>query len=233
MILNNAVSLFVGERNVDRVYRGENVVWRRGLPEGFTRVAYLENNSSGKQYIDTGVVPSLDMIFETKIYITSVNDDYFCSVRVASGDTRYYLLNMNEKNGFVCTKSVWHYGSVQFGISGSKMLNQYFDIKSKITDSRNGIYIGDDSYTFYDVTQTISNKTLPLFGAKLSNSEKANTYSPYGTRCCYARFTDGGKVVRDFVPAIDPNGRPCMYDLVTRQPFYNQGTGEFTYSLTE
>lgn len=42
--------------------------------------------------------------------------------------------------------------------------------------------------------------------------------------------TLSGKVVRHLVPALDTTGRPCMFDLVNRQPYYNQGTGEFLYA---
>jgi len=36
-----------------------------------------------------------------------------------------------------------------------------------------------------------------------------------------------GKI--NLIPALDPNNRPCMYDTVSKQPFYNAGTGEFLY----
>ena len=43
-----------------------------------------------------------------------------------------------------------------------------------------------------------------------------------------------GDLKRDFIPAIDPNGRPCMFDLVTKKPFYNAATtgADFTVGLT-
>ncbi len=31
------------------------------------------------------------------------------------------------------------------------------------------------------------------------------------------------------VPLLDKNNRPCMFDLVKREYYYNQGTGEFKY----
>ena len=34
-------------------------------------------------------------------------------------------------------------------------------------------------------------------------------------------------LIRDFVPAFDENGTVCMYDKVTKQFFYNAGTGDF------
>ena len=33
----------------------------------------------------------------------------------------------------------------------------------------------------------------------------------------------------DFVACLDETGTPCMYNLVSRKPFYNQGTGDFLY----
>ena len=36
-------------------------------------------------------------------------------------------------------------------------------------------------------------------------------------------------LVLNLLSALDPNGRPCMYDTVSGQPFYNAGTGEFLY----
>lgn len=33
----------------------------------------------------------------------------------------------------------------------------------------------------------------------------------------------------DLVPALDPTGAPCMFDLVSRKPFYNAGVGDFLY----
>jgi hypothetical protein len=41
---------------------------------------------------------------------------------------------------------------------------------------------------------------------------------------------DGGYKVLDFIPCIDTKtGSPCMFDLVSRKPFYNQGTDDFLY----
>ena len=44
---------------------------------------------------------------------------------------------------------------------------------------------------------------------------------------------ENGELVRNFVPSIDRAYRPCMYDTVTKQSFYNQGTGEFLYKEKE
>ena len=33
------------------------------------------------------------------------------------------------------------------------------------------------------------------------------------------------------IPCLDENGVPCMYDTISKQTFYNQGTGEFKWSI--
>ena len=43
-----------------------------------------------------------------------------------------------------------------------------------------------------------------------------------------ARVFEGDVLVRDMIPCIDPLGVACMYDLVGKKPYYNQGTGTFT-----
>ena len=34
-------------------------------------------------------------------------------------------------------------------------------------------------------------------------------------------------MVRDYIPVVDKNGVACMYDKVTKELYYNDGTGEF------
>jgi len=41
------------------------------------------------------------------------------------------------------------------------------------------------------------------------------------------KIYDNGTLVRDFIPVIDNNNTPCMFDKVSNQFFYNQGTGSF------
>ena len=41
---------------------------------------------------------------------------------------------------------------------------------------------------------------------------------------------DGEALVRDFIPVLDKNDVPCLYDKVSEELFYNQGTGEFLYA---
>ena len=54
--------------------------------------------------------------------------------------------------------------------------------------------------------------------------------SPAGTRIYYCKFFENGTLVRNFIPVLDRYGVPCMFDSVTKNRFYNAGTGTFTYA---
>lgn len=42
-------------------------------------------------------------------------------------------------------------------------------------------------------------------------------------------ISKNGENLRSYIPVLDLSGRPAMYDEVSGQFFYNQGTGEFTW----
>ena len=45
----------------------------------------------------------------------------------------------------------------------------------------------------------------------------------------FGTFDIDGVPVLNLIPVLDLSGRPAMYDEVSGQFFYNQGTGEFTW----
>ena len=43
------------------------------------------------------------------------------------------------------------------------------------------------------------------------------------------KIYEGTTLIQDYVPVLDSNDRPCLFDKVSKTCFYNQGTGEFLY----
>ena len=48
-------------------------------------------------------------------------------------------------------------------------------------------------------------------------------------RIWFVQFSRNGIVFENLIPVLDLSGRPAMYDEVSGQFFYNQGSGEFTW----
>ena len=62
-----------------------------------------------------------------------------------------------------------------------------------------------------------------LFCASLANSAE------YISICRIYNFmlTEDDSIIKNLIPVLDLSGRPAMYDEISGQFFYNQGTGEF------
>lgn len=193
-------------------------------------VEYLE--STGAQWIDTGVIPQYNFKFETKILLTTVSDDYFSSCRIDGGNTRFYALNMNSGAGFATSASSWG-GTGYVNYMPSNFLNTPHEITSNIQQDKVSINVDGVLKEKTNTVGTISSQTLPLFGGKLNNSSNATAYSKSGTRCYYAKYYLDGSLVRDFVPVIAPNGKAAMFDQVSKKLFYNKGSGTFKTNLDE
>lgn len=50
-------------------------------------------------------------------------------------------------------------------------------------------------------------------------------------RMWLARISQADKLIFDGVPVLDADGTPCMYDKISKQCFYNAGTGTFGYRI--
>ena len=59
------------------------------------------------------------------------------------------------------------------------------------------------------------------------NSPSVDGYARMKLYSC--AMYDGGVKIRDFKPCLDADGVPCLYDLISKTAFYNQGSGSFTW----
>ena len=184
------------------------------------RVQYLE--SSGTQYIDTGIVPSWDTMFTaTYEYLSTVsgsaNYDMIAGVRTTgAGSTRYYPISLNGsllKERYVFSskvKSKTHLARASHTI----VFND---------ENHHVIVDGDDLGAFTDQLSS-STRTCWLFGANSEGNE--HWYS--AARIYECTLVTNGVPARTYIPVVDENGEACMFDEVEQKLYRNLGTGSFT-----
>lgn len=185
------------------------------LPQGFTRVEYLE--STGTQYIDTGFKVDDTCGYDIKWMALNANDRIIFGTKGA-GDSRWVLSGINNPN----VNLSWNtsYGGVGLGLNKiqTAQMNYFNDRKRILNDT-----------PLENITATLSSNASTYNVGIFAGYWGASSVSLYSTcRIYYAKITKGTEVIRDFIPCIDPLGVPCMYDLVGKKPYYNQGTGDFT-----
>ena len=181
-------------------------MYRTGeLPEGYQRCNYLE--STGAQTIKTGLTP----VYGDEINVIAYRTSTFNSMFYASS-----TLTVTATDRFYCRYfTSGSSNSVSLGTFPADA--QYHHIML----SQDGFY-ADGNFV----------KALPGERAKAGTMIIFRGTSSYGIiRIKRFYITRDGAYTLNLIPALDRNGTPCMYDTVSKQTFYNAGTGEFLYEV--
>ena len=184
----------------------------------YTKLEYLQ--STGTQYIDTGVKFGADFACDIKFnmlstsgdidILSSAQNDNYLLVSYLNGTPRIYLNSSSASRNITMPYNTIH--TVNMNYNGSTLT-----------------YIVDNTTTYtVSKSNATANSNLLLFARSSSYGfSKAILY--------YCKIWNGGTLVKDLIPvkrALD--NTICLYDLVSNTFLENSGTGEFvegSYSL--
>ena len=177
------------------------------LPSGYTQLEYIE--SSGAQYIDTGLKPTQGYSMTIKCQSTGTSKNTY-----AGCDTNW------QNTGFFVGANVF-----EFGNASTMSAKNYGENPIVLTlDKTGGYKDGVKTWNNYstDTFQTVSNLTLFALN-------RNGTILEYLTgKIYYCTISDNGTIVRNFIPCKNPDGVIGMYDTIGAQFYQNAGTGTFT-----
>ena len=183
---------------------------RRKLP--YTRVAYLE--STGTQYIDTGVAPDFAGGDEIEI-------KYTLAAFTGASPCVFGSRETGVKNGVYLLAG-----------NGTAADNSGYSAFTAPTSGGITLKIDDASIVANGTTSTMPRRVtcgLPMFLFALNNYG-TGTYGIYnGLQIAEWTYKQNGAVAQHLVPALDANNVPCFWDTVSNAPRYNAGTGTFNY----
>lgn len=189
----------------------------------YERVEYIE--STGTQYIDTGVKGNseikIDIIFE--ITNTKQTQFFFGSRKNVSAQAFTFLSVSGSNNSWVFRSDFDNkLGQIQTEkISYMTGYPLFHVIKDKnVTTIENNEYINNISYSNFT-----SNYNIYIFTVNTNN--KISNFSYMKLYSC--KIYNAGVLVRDFIPVRDLSNIPCLYDKVEDKFYYNEGSGEFLY----
>lgn len=203
------------------------------IPAGYAKVAFLE--SSGTQYIDTGVVTDGTYTISARMQLLSSNKDVWgrrSNSGNAEGNAQPY--GNSVLNTYDTTKVVINY--VWRGYNR----NSPFDLKQThdyvVTEGQKAFIVDGVSQTISGLNQwTVKSTNLDGISHFLFWSNKSNDAARLekASASIYSfRMQDGsGSTVLDLIPVINTAGIPGMYDKVSKQFFENVGTGQFRVGL--
>lgn len=200
-----------------------------GLPSGYTPLSYIA--STGTQYINTGIAPAVDLEVDmVASFQGNYDSSWDCILHAGENDmwSGTYGMRLFGDN---TTLQVCY---SMYGLNGSTSSSY---VNPTVTIVPNQVYTirtTNQTLTLDGVTTvgtpspidfTPVNYPMYLFAGNSSGSmwrrSRATIYS--------LKLTVGGEVVRDFLPALNEEGTPGLFDKVSQSFFTNQGTGTFVY----
>ena len=169
------------------------------LPEGYRRLEYLE--STGTQCIDTGRLwaarDEVSILYEVT---KSPNYNIF-----GAGTYRMAATTSASEGVYFCLPEKYTFTSVRDMVKTSAY---YSFTELRVNEYSRAINIADFvSLANIFVFGNAANGLYPAHMRLYSFQHK----KPNGDNMC-------------LIPALDPTGRPCMFDTVSHTPFYNATT---------
>lgn len=177
------------------------------LPSGYTQLEYIE--STGEQYIDTGVVANT---------LTSVAMNF----EWLGTNTAWMTVFGSYDNGNYF--SLWHQNTSDFkaymGTSNYAITDSSKNISLELSATK--FKINSTEQTFSTTIAASSN--LYLF--HISNGQ--DSYAKAVMRLYSCIIYNGDTPIRKFIPVKNASGTAGLYDLISGSFFANAGTGVFT-----
>lgn len=183
------------------------------LPSGYTKLEYIE--STGTQYIDTGIVPTKNIGIRGKACYTAVaNSQSIIGYRTNAGDTRFWL---NESIGLF-RPSMGGYIDSSVPVVPNETKDFSFNYNNDLK-----AYWGDESENL-TYLGTVWQDSLYVFCANVYGSPDYFAH----LKLYYLAIYNGNSLVRNLIPCcLNSDNILGMYDTVSQTFFTNAGTGPF------
>lgn len=184
------------------------------LPRGYTRLEYIE--STGTQYIDTGIYASDDLMIKLQI---TPNPNYL---------SEYSILGVEwSLNGFFL---MFYQNAIRFHSKGTSV-----DVTSFNKSSKNEIVCKSNSLTVNGAVYMLSGGgtnsqtyQIRLFSVANEGSFPSSSNKRGHFKLWQTQVYNGSTLIRDFIPCKNASGEVGLWDDVNSQFYTNAGTGAFT-----
>ena len=193
------------------------------LPEGYKRLLYLKDDA--RNYINTNYIPTKN----TGLYVIAKQLYHSDAVPMGMCNSSDWANNISAPRWHRRAGNSGGYYSAFYYWSSTGNGKAY----EGLTNFKNDRIIKiDNNINVY--TKTAGNFTwVPKHPIYLFAINRAGIYTTYWRGCIYrAKISEGEDIVRDYIPCLDNNGIPCMYEIIEGKPYYTESTKyEFRYGM--
>lgn len=208
----------------DWYLNGEPFDFSRPITKDITLVAGWETyevleyiESTGTQYIDTGVIPNQDTKVEMEVMFNDVTSiECLWCARGTSNANSFVMFKL--QTNFRCD-----YNTTLGTIDSFTIIE---NTKYKVCMDKNKAYVDDDLlYTHEEATFTSPSSLTLMMSYVASPTNNQSNFGHFKMYSC--KIYDNGVLVRNFVPIKTEKGAVGLLDQVNNLAYYNAGTGTF------
>lgn len=220
---------------------------KTALPAGYTALNYIE--STGTQWIDTaqdgqgGWLAAPSGNYTISMTVTDTTHGRLFSV-IATENRPALSIYRNPNQAFRFTTPYNDSGIEKGRLRGSSASivvntgDTYTLSATPVNGTLNDMEFNGVVYRYGTTVGSLSSEAIICSIKPMIIGANVHTYtgeSPQSADIGAGRYHrvslwNEGELVHDAVPCLDAQGRPCLYDLVTKITYYNSGTGEFDYA---
>ena len=203
----------------NEVYNGTTGI----LPSDYREIEYIE--STGSQYIKTGVIPTLQTGFKGSFMLTQMTGNPSpIAVQNEGTSGRFgFIVGLEWQNRRL------YYGKNDWAASQTDeacVTNVKYDVSYNYKND--GLATQDGVYSeSLEGRASVAQYELPLFTDCIAGDYLASVVMMVG-RIYNFQITEGSSVIRDFVPCVRKNDyKPGLFDIVENKFYVNQTDDEF------
>lgn len=177
------------------------------VPAGYTEVEWIQ--SSGTQYIDTGIVPGINAKISIDFDVISAgSDDVICGV-----------IAPNICIGYSTTRI---FGAFKNGTGESTGADTTVVGRHSAEISNGNFILDGTSHSFSAISSYSTTRSIYLFAGSYSGVA-GGVYGKVTAKVYACKIFDGDSLVRDYIPCKNPEGTVGLYDLIGGE-FYTTPT---------
>ena len=214
----SASKIMLGSTEASAMYIGSSLIWQKLQSPYDCMVEYIE--SSGTQYIDTGIIPDANTGMYLKANQSGNTDNYAAGLRNDSGNTRWCI----GRSGYG-----WYWGYGTYDSTQRTHLSKQANIvecKLNYLNDSKWSGTGDNNTSIESTLSTLS--FTPAYNIRLFGSAGVSAgYSSYAGKIYAVKISQGSDIIMDLVP-VRVGQVGYMYDKISGKLFGNDGTGSFT-----
>lgn len=193
-----------------------------GLPTGYLPALFLE--FTGSQWVNSGFYADQNSAFSAVVSANNFNVSMLCGSRTAYGTADSFGFAVRDS-----TQAFLLFDGNTSSVANSELMPKILS-RTEITLDSTGCRFDGVTFSSFSSFEEFATP-VPLYVGTVKNVDGVDARGWKG-KVYNFKLSRSGVLEQSFVPAISPDGLPCLFDNVKKLAVGNVGSGAFYVGMT-